>query len=230
MAASPSRIEPTGFEHLSALIFDLDGTLIDSTAGIGAALAAAFQAAGRSMSRADLRSLIGPPISVIARRLEPSLSDSEVATIESSYRSFYDHEGWRTTVAFPGVADTLHELHRRGMRLFVVTNKPLVPTSKILTHLGLSGLFIEALTRDTGVPHYASKVEMLADLILRQRLNAESSLMIGDTIEDQLAAHDNGLRFLHVTYGYGSVPVATDRIHSFSEMLSLLSISSAHQT
>jgi phosphoglycolate phosphatase len=152
------------------------------------------------------------------------LSDAEVSSIERSYRAIYDSDGWRDTLAYPAVADTLRALHRRDLRFYIVTNKPLVPTSKILNHLGLNDLFVEALSRDSRSPHYSSKADMLSDLLERQRLQPDSTLMVGDTNEDQEAAHANGLDFLYAAYGYGSVAVPDSHIDHFSEIAALLSI------
>jgi phosphoglycolate phosphatase len=219
--SAPIHLNLSSFAQINALVFDLDGTLIDSTPGISSALRRAFQSAGRTMPAVDLARVIGPPITVIARRIDPLLSDTEVVNIERSYRAIYDSVGWRDTLAYPSVIDTLGVLHRHGLRLFIVTNKPLLPTSAILEHLGLSNLFVEVLTRDSRSPRYSSKTEMLGDLLSRQSLQAGATLMIGDTGEDQDAAHANNLEFLHATYGYGSVTSAR-YIGEFSEIAALL--------
>jgi phosphoglycolate phosphatase len=224
MAASESRFKPICFSQINSVVFDLDGTLIDSTPGIAGALEEAFRSAGRSMPAVDLRRIIGPPITVIARRIEPSLSDTEVATIERHYRAIYDNAGWRNTLAYPAVVQTLHELYKQGLRLFIVTNKPLIPTSNILSHLGLKNFFIETLTRDSREPHYANKAEMLAELLCRQQLDPDTTLMVGDTSEDQESAYANRLGFIHATYGYGSLTETTHRMHHFSEIVVLLNI------
>jgi phosphoglycolate phosphatase len=225
MASSTSvTLNAASFSRINALVFDLDGTLIDSTPGINGALRTAFQSVGRTMPEVDLRRVIGPPITVIARHIEPLLSDTEVAGIERSYRAIYDSDGWRDTLAYPTVADTLRVLHRHDLRLFVVTNKPLIPTTNILAHLGLDDLFVEALTRDSRSPHYASKADMLSDLLGRHRLQPDTTLMVGDTHEDQEAAHANGLDFLYATYGYGSVTVSGGHVDHFAEIAALLSI------
>jgi phosphoglycolate phosphatase len=94
MATSAStNLNLTRSTQIKALIFDLDGTLIDSMAGIGSALKTAFQAAGRTMPGVDLRRVIGPPITIIARSIEPLLTDAEAAIIERSYRANYDRDG-----------------------------------------------------------------------------------------------------------------------------------------
>jgi len=225
MATSVPNLDAIQIAGVNALVFDLDGTLVDSTSGIGRALSAAFQSAGRTMPAVDLRRFIGPPITEIALRIEPSLSETELSAIELSYRSNYDNEGWRDTVVYPAVADTLHALHRLGFRLFILTNKPLLPTSNILEHLGLQKLFVETLARDSRTPRYASKSEMLGDLIDRHDLSSSDTLMIGDASEDQEAARTNGLHFLHVTYGYGTATMPARSIRHFSEIAALLNVS-----
>jgi phosphoglycolate phosphatase len=207
-----------------SLIFDLDGTLIDSCPGIGSSLSAAFDSIGRKMPAADLRAIVGPPIRVIAARIEPTLSETELVQIELSYRTRYDSDGWRETVPFDGVAETLQALHLAGVSMFIVTNKPRIPTEKILTQLRLIRLFKEISTRDSRTPAYDSKTEMLFGLLQRYSLNRESSVMVGDTIEDEEAAAANGLRFLYATYGYGSIKNPHFPISQFAEISKLFAM------
>jgi phosphoglycolate phosphatase len=204
------------------LVFDLDGTLVDSIPGIGASLGGAFLSIGREMPLADLRAAIGPPIGIIAKRLEPDLSDDEMARIERHYRSSYDTDGWRNTPLFPDVAETLQSCKQQGYRLFIVTNKPRIPTEKIVQHLGLESLFEEIVTRDSQSPGYASKAEMLGALLQRQALSTESTVMIGDTAEDGEAAELNHLKFVYVTYGYGAVSSPELSVDSLAALQSLL--------
>lgn len=204
------------------LVFDLDGTLIDSCPGIGTALSVAFIAAGRVMPVADLRAIIGPPIRIIAARVEPTLTEVELAQIERTFRACYDGEGWRETIPFEGVAETLQRLHLRGFKMFVVTNKPRIPTEKVLTHLGLIHLFQKVVTRDSRTPSYGSKVEMLSELLQQQLLDPQSTVMVGDTREDEEAALVNDLRFIYATYGYGSIDAPLRPITAFSELSTLL--------
>jgi len=201
-----------------ALVFDLDGTLIDSAPGISASLKAAFNSAGRSMPGAEVRSVIGPPIGVIARKIDPTLTDAEVKLIEQEYRSSYDSEGWRETVAFDGVVETLSRLHAAGWRLFVVTNKPSVPTGKILALLKIESALEAVFSRDSRTPRYASKTEMLADLMAIHKLEPGSTAMVGDTQEDGEAALANRLQFVHVSYGYGTVSDAAMRANRFQDI------------
>ncbi len=210
-------------DGVRALVFDLDGTLVDSAIGISASLSSAFKAAGREMPLGDLAKVVGPPINVIALRLEPSLTPDEVTVIEKEYRAEYDANGWRSTTAFAGVVEGLMRLRRTGLRLFVVTNKPRIPTQKMLEHLGIRVAFEAVLTRDTRIPKYANKTEMLAELMRNYGLEAEITAMVGDTSEDQEAARDNGVRFVHVTYGYGCVLETDLQVKQFQALEDMLS-------
>ena len=202
-------------------IFDLDGTLVDSLPGIAAALAEAFQSIGRTLPESNLRAAIGPPISVIARRVDPSLTESQGRAIEQAYRPLYDDHCWSLTTLFPGVAAALHTLHRRGHALFLLTNKPRIPTARILEHLGLSQLFSDLYTRDRVTPPFASKTLMLEALLAHHVLDSAASLLVGDTAEDAEAAHANRVSFVFVTYGYGLCPSAANAISDFSALLHL---------
>lgn len=204
--------------RITSLIFDLDGTLIDSCPGIQASLAVAFRAAGRVLPATDMRTVIGPPIRVIAARIDPSLNVQELVTIEQTYRRVYDGEGWRETVAFPDVLPVLRSLHAGGARLFLVTNKPRIPSRKILEHLLLDPLIDAVLTRDSHRPGYGNKAEMVREIVQSHSLRPESTAMVGDTVEDEEAAEANNLSYIHAAYGYGTMKHAHASIASFAEL------------
>jgi phosphoglycolate phosphatase len=206
---------------LKTLVFDLDGTLVDSSPGIATSLAMAFKAVGRVMPTADFRKAIGPPLRGIARRVEPTITEAELDIIEPLYRADYDSRGWRDTVIFDGVIQTLTELKSHGIRLFIVTNKPVLPTRHILEQFSLKDFFAEVLSRDSRSPAFKSKAEMLATLIERYQISTESTLMVGDTIEDLETAHANHVPFLYVTYGFGSVesPHYIDRFPALAALI-----------
>jgi phosphoglycolate phosphatase len=207
-----------------SLLFDLDGTLVDSCPGIAASLSTAFRAAGRIMPPGDLRDAIGPPIRIMATRIDPTLTEPDLAQIEKTFRADYDSHGWQKTVLFEGVVPGLQQLRSNGAQLFLVTNKPRIPTVRILTHFGMVDLFEEIVTRDSRTPSYSGKSAMLSDLLRRHRLPTESTIMVGDTAEDGEAAADNRLEFIHARYGYGSVSVSCRSITCFSELWTALSV------
>ena len=184
-------------------IFDLDGTLVDSLPGIGWSIQTALAACGVACLVPDLKPLIGPPIRAILAALSGSEDPALLDRLERAFRSSYDSEGWRKTVLQPGAAGTLEELRRRGIALWLVTNKPRFSTELILRELGMEGLFQEAVCRDSRTPPFSSKAEMVLDLLERRGLERRGCLLIGDTLEDARAASCAGVSCALVPHGYG---------------------------
>src|SRR5579872_788738 len=142
-------------------IFDLDGTLVDSLPGIEYAIDAALSQLRRRRRVPDLKTLIGPSIRSILQCVTGTTEEEELNELENCFRRHYDSEGWRKTVCYPGVCDTLQALHAQGKVLFVVTNKPRYVTEKILNLFAIRACFEDVLTPDSRVPAFGNKSEML---------------------------------------------------------------------
>ncbi len=204
------------------VLFDQDGTLLDSIPGIEYSVRAAFAAAGLDDSGLDLRPRIGPPIrailSKVARTDDPVLLDR----LEGAFRTSYDSEGWRRTPCFPGAVEMLAAMKAAGHRLFVVTNKPREVSLKILEMQDIAGHFEQVYTRDSAEPPYATKAGMLEAILSDHRLKAEDCVMVGDTIEDASAAALHKVGFIFMEHGYGSFDEALPvllRLRNFSEFM-----------
>lgn len=174
------------------IIFDLDGTLLDSLPGIEWSVAQAFHACGMEAPRQSLRAYLGPPIRQILRTAGAVSSAETLDLLERAFRASYDEQGWRMTNCFAGPADLLR-LRQRGFRLWVATNKPSQATLKILRSLAIDNLFEEVACRDSRTPPFASKAEMLIDLVNRRGLASQDCLMVGDSGEDSAAAQAAGI-------------------------------------
>jgi phosphoglycolate phosphatase len=175
------------------LIFDLDGTLLDSLPGIEWSVAQAFAACGMEAPRQSLRPYLGPPIRAILGTLGGVQAAEKLDGLERAFRVSYDGEGWRMTTCCEGAPAVLGRLREGGHRLYVATNKPALATSKILRELGMESVFEEIACRDSRTPPYGSKSELLADLVARRALARADCLMIGDTGEDSAAASAAGI-------------------------------------
>ena len=215
-------------KRLGTLIFDLDGTLLDSLPGIRFSVEAAFRACGQAMGNVDLRSLIGPPIrTILARMAAKKPTDEELDQLERSFRWSYDCEGWKMTPHYEGAGEALRRLQAEGKRLFVVSNKPRHISMKILEAEETVGVFEEIVTRDSRTPAYQDKQEMMRYLVQKWELEPGGCVMIGDTMEDAEAASRTGMQFCLVTHGYGAVPESSKvpvafRIDHFSELVPLV--------
>lgn len=209
------------------ILFDLDGTLLDSLPGIEFSVRAAFAACHLPIPKGSLGALIGPPIRTILSRSGSIMDADMLDQLEQAFRSSYDSEGWSKTVCFPGASRVLLIMRQQGRRLFVVSNKPRHISLRILHAEGVLGLFEAVITRDSRSPAYSGKEEMIKILLAEHRLASKDCLLAGDTMEDAQAAATTGITFAYMTHGYGSltetpsVPVACTLDH-FSQFLPLM--------
>jgi len=185
-------------------IFDLDGTLIDSLPGIAWSIGEALTACGLKPHITEFRPQIGPPIRSILAQVSGFSDANSLDELEAAFRRSYDGGGWHGTVCYAGVRELLKDLVEREVRLWVVTNKPALPTRNILRHLMLGMFFEEVVCRDSRTPAWSSKADALIDLLDRRGLSRETCLLIGDTPEDRRAAVAAGLDCIIVAHGYGA--------------------------
>jgi phosphoglycolate phosphatase len=204
------------------VLFDLDGTLLDSIPGIEFSVRAAFAAAGLDDRELELRRWIGPPIRTILSKVAGTEDRVLLDTLEGAFRASYDSDGWRKTPCFPGVAEVLAAMKGASHRLFVISNKPRHVSLKILQMQGIAAFFEQVCTRDSTEPPYASKAGMLEAILSDHRLKAEDCVMVGDTMEDASAAALHKIGFIFMEHGYGSLDQALPvllRLGKFSEFM-----------
>jgi phosphoglycolate phosphatase len=204
------------------VIFDLDGTLVDSLPGIAFSVDEALRACGFPPLAQELAPVIGPPVRDILAAVSGTQNRAVLDRLESSFRTSYDTGGWRRTMCLAGVPDMLWNLMTAGMDLWLATNKPARPTGWILRELHLDAFFREAACRDSRTPPFASKGEMLSDLLTRRGLERDECLMVGDTAEDWRAAQVAGIAC--AIAGGAAVPYECRRIANWNELESMLRV------
>lgn len=111
--------------HFESIIFDLDGTLVNSLSGIEASARYAVEKCLPERKLPALRELIGPPIATMLAMLWPDLDQDRLKAVVTAFREHYDVQGCLLSELYPNVAETLDHLRHCGLRLFVLTNKPL---------------------------------------------------------------------------------------------------------
>lgn len=186
----------------TSLLFDLDGTLIDSGEGIMSCAALALNRLGLPVPPPDeLRTFVGPPLSESFPRFGCTPQQTEEAI--TIYRQRYNTVGKFEGFPYPGIAQLLSRLKDVGCRLYVATSKPEPVSVEILHHFGLADYFDRiagaALDKSRG-----TKAEVIAYL-LREVGPLERPLMIGDTAYDVLGAARHGIPTAGVDWGYGTV-------------------------
>ncbi|MCK7614339.1 phosphoglycolate phosphatase [Roseibium sediminicola] len=204
------------------LIFDLDGTLIDSAPDLHAAASRMLEAEGEApLPLATIRSFIGNGIPVLVDRIiaATALSPVDRNRLVAGFLADYQAHATDLTVPYPDVAATLTTLKQAGHALAVCTNKPAAPAHEILTDLGLASFFDDLIGGDS-LPSRKPDPEGL--LILRDRLGSGPVVYVGDSEVDAQTAQNAGVPFALFTEGYRKSPVGeiphTVRFSKFNDL------------
>lgn len=190
--------------NIENIIFDLDGTLIDSSASILASFQASFDMAGLEPTRQLESDLIGPPLkealALLASTSDPVLIDILV----ENFKGHYDSQGYRGATIFPGISDLLIDLAGKSIPLHIATNKRIKPTELIVQHFGWSRYFSSVFGLDSLVPSAANKADLISHMINTNLMDKETTIYVGDRLEDANAAHIANVVFFYASWGYGS--------------------------
>lgn len=190
------------------VLFDLDGTLIDSAPAILASYREAFAAAGRAPVIPIDAGIVGPPLLETLELLTGSIDPALIAELAAHFKASYDTTGYLQTAAYEGVGAMLARLATGGCRLAIATNKRLHPTRLILQHLGWAAHFDAVYALDMFEPRLPDKATMIARLLADRSIPRDAAVYVGDRSEDGESADANHLPFLAATWGYGSLEAA----------------------
>jgi phosphoglycolate phosphatase len=190
----------------TAVLFDLDGTIVDSAPGITATLAHTLEAMGEPVpTPAELLAWVGPPIMDSFRDLGGfSLEESHRAL--EIYRQKYIVEGVFDAAVYPGVEHVLRAISETRIPLSLATSKPETPATLVLEHYGLAHYFDE-LTGASDDEVRSKKADVVAEALRRLAANGADlsrPVMIGDRIHDIHGAAEHQVPTIYVTWGYGS--------------------------
>lgn len=189
---------------ISNILFDLDGTLTDPKEGIYNGIRFALTQLNQEIPPpSDFTSFVGPPLRVVFAKLITPNSDDHIEKAVSLYRQNYRQSGLKQHILYGGVPEMLQKLKNAGYNLFVATSKPIPFAGPIMDQLGIKSYFKGIYGSELDGKN-DNKVDLIADLLHKENLRPEHSIMIGDREHDIIGAKKNGLTALGVTYGYGS--------------------------
>lgn len=189
------------------LLFDLDGTLIDSAIGITRCVSHALSALGHpGLPDVELRTWIGPALRVSFASV---LDAVQVETAVDTYRERFDAVGWQEHRVYDGIGEAIETLHARGHRLAVVTAKNEPHARRIVEHLPFGNRFVDVVgaTIDGRVSH---KPQLIAEALRRLDALAEECIMIGDRHLDIDGARHHDMAGIGVLWGFGSAQELRD--------------------
>jgi phosphoglycolate phosphatase len=190
-----------------AIVFDLDGTLIDSAPDIMGIANAILDREGKPpLSLAETISFIGSgsPVFVARMRAARGLPEHRQDAVLADFIAAYDSAVTLTQI-YPGVRQALTDLRAAGHTLGICTNKPVRPAERILTHLGLEIFFDIVLGGDSLAKRKPDPAPLQAALA---GLGVATGLYIGDSEVDAETAQRAGTPFLLFTEGYRKSPVS----------------------
>jgi len=208
------------------VIFDLDGTLIDSAREIIGAVEVAVAATNLQAWEPITRSHVGPPIDQIIARVCPDASPDDIGAAVQRFRDIYDGSNMHLTEPYRGAQECLEQLRENGVRVWIATNKPLKPTRRILDRW-----FPERVDGycciDSLAGRRLSKAEMFERLRTENLFRGEGVLAVGDGPSEIEAAKCRGWFSVAALYGYtpiqqlmNAAPDAT--IHDIGGLLQLV--------
>ena len=185
-----------------AVLFDLDGTLVDSVPDITAAANVMLAAFGRPpVDEATVRSLVGRGTARLVVDLLADEAQNEGSRALSCFMAAYRDHLCERTQPYPGVAQTLRRLHGRGIAMACVTNKPLALAEELLRRLSLRGFFrcvVGAESAGATKPDPAPLRLALSWLAV----SPDEAFVVGDSVIDVQAARSAGCLAVCVDYGY----------------------------
>ena len=220
-----------GGNSIEAVVFDLDGTLIDSAPDLRTAVNRMLAEKGRrGLGLGAVTAMVGDGVHKLVERAlaatgKETPTAGEIARATRRFIDFYEGHGAVLTRAYAGAVEALKCLRDEGYALGICTNKPTKTTPPVLEALALERFF-KVVSCGDAVPH--KKPDGRHVLLVAESLGAtvETAALVGDSESDITAAIDAGVKSVAVTFGYAQAPVeelgADAVIDHFDQLLDAL--------
>ena len=191
-----------------AYFFDFDGTVGDTAPDIRSSWLLAIEKLQLPTENFQTNFRIGPSISETAALLYPQYPEKHLE-LQNAYKHYYDEiNTYSGTTPYPGLPEAIKMLHSNGKKVYIVTNKRLMPLTKLMKIFALtpycSGIFVPDIL-ETGM--HITKNELAALALRVSGVSGERALMIGDTEIDIAAGRYAGMKTCAVSWGYGKLSV-----------------------
>ena len=210
------------------VVFDLDGTLIDSAPDMHRAVNLMLADLGcPSLSLPEIRTMVGDGASALIAR---ALAARQCVTADpgkalAQFLEHYEANPTAFTKTFPGVPETLERLRAFGLTLAICTNKPSRLTHMILERLGIERFFVRVIAGDT-LPFRKPDPRALIEVLNVFGTPPAAAIMVGDSEVDAATAHAANVPFVLMTYGYHRGPIdgisSIATLDHFAELATLL--------
>ena len=209
---------------LQLILFDLDGTLVDSATDIANAFNYAIEQRGiPPVSRTEIEAMLGEGMALIMKKFDEWKElGVDPAVIRKHFREYYLAHIAVYSSPYPGVEDTLQRL--KDFKKAVVSNKLEVFTVKTLRQLHLLRYFDLVVGGDSG-PERKPSPQAILSVLAKLDVPADATLMVGDTTYDIEAGRGAGAKTVAAMYGYGSAGFADGAdftMNTFPELINIV--------
>jgi len=185
------------------IIFDFDGTLVDSRPGIVEAFKKVIKKlAAQKITDQEVIKLLGTPLAQIINILLKTSDEATISKGQDLFKEYYSKNGLYQNIVYPGVEEMLKSLKDQSRQLFVVSNKIELFMNKILEQRHLKKYFTFVLGTD-GTDTQSKKPERVKYLLDHYKLKKHETVMVGDTENDIIAGKRNFIYSIGTTWGYG---------------------------
>jgi len=208
-----------------AIIFDFDGTLVDSKKTIYKCFQSITGELAPDRINYAKNILIGPPLRDTASEILGPNHQNQLDRFVKKFVQMHDDYSIFHTHPYPGVNKLLQKLVLMNISMAIATNKRETPTLKLIEHFGWNNYFYSIQCSDTQL-RVRNKDEMIQSIININNIFM-NSYFVGDTVNDGISANLNQLKFIKASYGYGqeqewSKVNIKKSINSFNELVFLL--------
>lgn len=189
---------------MKIVIFDLDGTLLNTIADLASAANHALEALGfPRRSEEECRQFVGNGVTKLLERALPegSKTPGQVERMREEFFKYYDEHLWDATFVYPGMTELLDALQSRGVMLAVASNKYQSATERLVKHFFPQIQFLDVLGQRDGVP-VKPDPDIVYELLLSAGAKKEDVLYVGDSDVDMQTAKNAGVRVCAVTWGF----------------------------
>lgn len=185
------------------ILFDLDGTLTDSSPGIINSIIYALKKYGITViNKAELKKFLGPPLHESFREFYGFDEEKSMEAV-GFYREYFSTKGLLENEVYDGIPSLLKNLCDKGKRLIVATSKPQKFTDRIMAHFGLCEYF-EFVAGSNMDGTRSKKAEVIEYALQKCQVTDKSKVvMVGDRMHDIIGAKAVGIDSIGVEYGYG---------------------------
>jgi len=186
------------------IIFDFDGTLIDSRLGVVKAFKkVAKKLKDKEIAEQEIVQLIGEPLAQIITILLNTDDENIIRKGQVLFKKYYSKGGVYQNIVYPGIREMLESFKSQSRQLFVVSNKIELFMTKILEQHHLKNYF-RFILGTGGSDTQSKKPDLVKYLLTHHKLKKQETVMIGDTENDVIATKRNLIYSIGVTWGYGS--------------------------